>query len=199
MLPFSITESDVFFDFLHDYNIVKNRSEMPSRKAVSTTALTDVCDAFEVKVKKFFQICDPSSIATTYDMWTDGHEHQNCINLSVQFIDKQWKLYVVNLGTDQLERPHTAVRNEEHIEDKLKQFELEDMINISVKENGDNIKACARKMSLSTEWNKTQSDDFECFAHNLHLLVMKDVLKDSRSVELKALIAKVKAIYRTLS
>lgn len=105
LLAFSITDSEAFFDFFHYYKIVQNQSDKPSQTTVSTTALVDVCESFEVD-------------CYVVDMWTNGYDHQNCINLSVHFIDKLWNLHVVSLGTDPLERPHTAVRIENLIEEK---------------------------------------------------------------------------------
>lgn len=174
MIPFSIVDSEALFDFLHSYKIVQNRSEMHCRKTVSTTALLDICESFEVGIKRFFAMCEPQSIATTYDMWTDGHGHHNYINLSVHFIDKQWNLQVVNLGTDPLERPHTAVRIEHHIEEKLIKFGLGGMVNISEKDDGSNVMACARNMTAKTGLLPAQFDDFKCMAHKMHLLLTKD-------------------------
>lgn len=130
------------FDFLKSYKIVQNRSDIPTRKAIYTTALTDICESFEDGFKRFL-MCELQSIGTAFDLWTDGHD--NYLNLSVQTIDKHWNLHFVNLGTDPIARPHKAVRIERHIEEKLAMFGLDQMINISVKDNGGNvIKACSK-------------------------------------------------------
>lgn len=198
LLPFTIVDSDAMFDFFRAYNIVKTKEDMPSRKAVSSTALSDIFESFESGIRRFFIQCDAKSISTAYDMWTDGHGHNNYINITVQIIDKLWNLQSINLGTDPLERPHTAVRIERHIEEKLVQFGLQNKINISVKDNGSNVKACARNMAAKTGLDRSQYDDFECFAHNLHLLIMKDVLNDLQHEELRALLKKIKSIHRAL-
>lgn len=187
------------FDFLHAYNIVKSKDDMPSRSSISTTALIDVCESFEEELKKFFTKINIKSIATAYDLWTDSHGHRNYLNLSVQVIDKAWNLHCVNLGTDLLERPHLAVRIEEHIEKKLIQFGLHEMINVSVKDNGANVVACARNMAIKTGLTKENLDDFECVAHDLHLLIMKDVLGDEEHEELRELLKKVKSTHRALT
>lgn len=197
MLPFSIADSDAMFDFLHDYRIVKSRADMPSQLAL-TTALADLCDTFEDEIKRFVTRCDPQSIATSQDLWTDGNGN-NFITLSVHLIDKSWNFQVVNLGTDQLDRPHTTARIESHIEAKLTQFGLEKLINVSVKDNGSKVKVCARNMTAVTGLDPAQFDDFECFGHNLHLLLMRDVIQDSQHDELRALLKKVKAIHLAMS
>lgn len=98
MLPLSISDSDPMFDFLHGYGVVKNRADMPSRSAL-TTAVDDICETFEDGIKRIITLCDPQSIATSHDLWTDGSGN-NFITLSVHLIDKSWNLQVVNLGTD---------------------------------------------------------------------------------------------------
>lgn len=199
MMPFSIADSDGFFDFLKLYNVVKTKDDMPSRKTVSTAALLDVTSSFEDALKHFIKSCDPPAIATAFDLWTDGHSHNNYINLSVQIIDQLWNLHAINLGTDLMERPHTAVRIEKHINEKLAFYDLDKKINVSVKDNGANVMACARNMTAKTGLTRAEFDDYECFAHNIHLLLMKDVLKDPQHQELREVIAKVKAIHRALA
>lgn len=198
MLPFSISDSDAFFDFLSEVKVVKTKTEMPSRKSVSSTALTEICNEFEDGIKRFFVMCEPLAIGTSFDMWTDSHGRNNYINLSVHFIDKLWNLRCVNLGTDPLERKHTAVRIEAHINEKLEFFSLSHHTNISVKDNGANVVAASRNMAIRTGIRKKDIDDYTCYAHNIHLLLMKDVLKDPRFAWLRDLILKVKKSHRTL-
>lgn len=198
MLPFAITDSDALFDFLKECKVVKLKSEMPSRKSVSSTALTEVCNEFEDGIKRFFTISEPVAIGTSFDMWTDSHGRNNYINLSVHFIDKLWNLRCVNLGTDPLERRHTAVRIETHINEKLELFSLSHLTNISVKDNGANVIAASRNMAMKTGIQRNDIDDYTCYAHNIHLLLMKDILKNPRFVDLAALILKVKKSHRAL-
>lgn len=198
LLPFSIASNDGFIDFLLAYNIVKRPEEMPSSRTVSRS-VTSIYKEVESGLTKFISFCKPQSVAAAYDMWTDKHGRNNYINISVQFVDKDWNLRNINLGTDPLSRPHTAVRIEAHIDSVFTKHNLQDLLLVSVKDNGANVKACAKSMAARMGFKDGNADDFECFAHNLHLLIMKDVLKDPLHEDLRLAIAKVKKTHRSLA
>lgn len=199
MLPFSIVNSDAFYDFLNETQVVKFKSEMPGRTMVSTTALEEICGEFEDGIKTFFRLCDPVAIATSFDLWSDSHAHNKYMNLSVHFLDKMWNLHCVNLGTEQFESPHTAVRIEEHINKKLEFYSLDHLVNISVKDNGANVVAASRNMALRTGLTRENIDDFTCYAHNIHLLLMTDLLKDPQCDFVRGMLKKVKKSHRALA
>lgn len=121
MIPFSIADSDGFHDFLKMYNVVKRKDDMPIPKTISTIALMDVCSSFEDALKHFIKSCNIPAIATAFDLWTEGHSHKS-ISLNHRS---------ANLGTDLMERPHTALRIEKHINEKLAFYDLDSKINIS--------------------------------------------------------------------
>lgn len=162
---------------------MQSNTEMPSRKSVSTQALEDVCGDVEDGIKNMIGICEPATIATSFDMWTDSQGRNNYINLSVHFIDKSWQLRCINLGTDHLERPHTAIRIEHYINEKLEFFSLQDLINISVKDNSSNVVAASKNMALQTGILEADIDDFTCIAHNIHLLLRCHQGPSKRRVE----------------
>lgn len=91
------------------------------------------------------------------------------------------------------------MRIESHIESKLAKHNLQDLLLISVKDNGSNVKACAKNMAAKLGFKGGNADDFECFAHNIHLLLMKDVSKNPLHADLLAAILKAKKTHRALA
>lgn len=181
LLPFGIVESQGFQDFLVDYHIVESKSEIPHRTTISRRALQDVVSETEKAIRKVIVQAEPICVALAYDLWTDAHARNPYANTTAIFIDKEWNLIRINLGTNPLEHPHTAVNLEKHFVSKIDEFGLNHLPMLAVKDNGANVKACAKLMSEKFGFSEKEADDQNCFAHCIHLLITSDVLKQKKA------------------
>lgn len=73
------------------------------------------------------------------------------------------------------------------------------MIIISVKESELNVKACARNMTAKSGLAPNQFDEYECFAHSMHLLLTKDLFKHQMHEAFRIALQKGKSTHRDLS
>lgn len=201
LLPFDIVSSEGFTDFLLECKVVQNRDEVPHRTTISRRALRDVVTETESGVRKVILEAEPIAISLAYDLWTDAHARNPYANITAMFIDKNWRLVRVNLGTNPIDHPHTAVLLEKHFTSKVEEFGLSEFPKIAVKDNGGNVKACARMMSATYGFSETEADDQNCFAHCIHLLLTKDVMQTEDNQEIAELVkavSKIKRIHHAL-
>lgn len=200
MLPFDIVESEGFQDFLIDYHVVESKTQIPHRTTVSRRALQDVVKETELVIGKVIEKSEPIRIALAYDLWTDSHTRNPYANTTASFIDTDWKIIRVNLRTNPVEHPHTAINLEKHFASKIEEFGLADFPKIAVKDSGANVKACGRLMSEKFGFKENEADDLDCVAHRLHLLITTDVLKQKKTEdvdeELQSLVSAVSKIKR---
>ena len=133
----------------------------------------------------------PFAIAIMVDGWTDGHAHNPYVNLSTQYLTKDFVMRDWNLGIEPFERPHTGENLKNLIKMLLSKHNLGKKKLISVSDNAANMKLMAKLLECL--------EFFGCTSHNLHLLLMTDTLKSKDHQTTRDLINKVKKTHKSLS
>ena len=191
LVPFHIVEKKGFQDFLLRNNIVTKIDQIPSSNALSVRALLDVHQMVQDSVVKRISSECPSVMVIMADAWTDGHAHIPYVNVSTQYLTLDFKMRDWNLGTEPLERPHSAENLKNLVESLLEKHGLEQKKLICVSDNASNMKLMAKKL---------RAVDFcGCEGHNLHLFVMSDTIRAPGHDEFRFLISKIKKIHKALS
>ena len=94
------------------------------------------------------------------------------MSYTIHYIDANWNLQSVSLGTQYLPEDHTSPVLAEAMESTLQQWQLKAAQQVSLTtDNGANIVSAAR----SLKWVRVS-----CFGHNLHLAITKAIANDGR-------------------
>ena len=110
--------------------------------------------------------------SATTDMWSSNSGLKPYMSYTIHFIDDEWKLQSISLGTHYLPEDHTAIVISEALESKLDEWNLNPSNQVCLTtDNGSNIVAAARLLN----W-----DRLSCFGHNLHLAITKAIDNDTR-------------------
>lgn len=190
---FHLVDQTGFHDFLMKYNIVQDKSEIPSARAILNSGLDDV----HCTVQKFtFQAlkASPKVMTLITDMWTAQHTSVPYITIYVRFLDDNLELRIVALNTFVLPSPHTAVNIGRAIRETLRNCGLTDRRFIGVADHARNI---SKAFSLMDEILVFLG----CKAHAIHSCLTADFEK--KEVEhlwkaIKELLAKLKRIHGIL-
>ena len=166
-LPLRIIEKDGFKRMLKKFD---SRYEPPSRNYISRTSVPLLYAATVQKVKE--KLSGIAYFASTTDMWSSTVGLRPYMSYTVHFVDDQWNLQSLSLGTHYLPEDHTAMILGEAMESTLQEWDLKPDQQVALTtDNGSNIVAAAAQLS----WLRVS-----CFGHNLHLGVTKAIDQDSR-------------------
>ena len=103
LVPFQIVEKKGFQDFLLKTK-VRCREDIPSSNTLSFRALLDVHNMVEKAVVERVEAESPIVIGIMVDGWTDGHAHHPYVNMSTQYLTKDFEMRDWNLGIEPVER-----------------------------------------------------------------------------------------------
>lgn len=119
-------EKEEFIEWCIQNKVIKDKSENPCANTISGRALDDVFHAtLEVFKKKIISRV-PQYFYVLTDAWTDKYAVVPYINLSIQFIDDDFKFQSYKIFTEEFSRPHTSVRIAEKIQGFLQDLGLSD-------------------------------------------------------------------------
>ena len=105
-------------------------------------------------------------------MWSSSAGLTPFMSYIIHFVDKDWYLQSLSLGTHFVPEDHTSPILAEAMKATLQKWELESIRQVaSTTDNGANIVAAAEQLS----WTRVF-----CFGHNLHLAITKALENDSR-------------------
>ena len=108
---------------------------------------------------------------------------------TIHFVDDEWKIQSLSLGTHFLPADHTAEILAEAMESTLREWELKPSQQVSwTTDNGSNIVAAAARLS----WIR-----LSCFGHNLHLGITKALDHDNRCIRALGIAHKIVSAFST--
>ena len=141
-LPLNSIEKDGFKQMLQKFD---PRYEPPSRNYISRTSLPELYAATVEKVKK--KLSKVTYFASTTDMWS-SISLIPYFSYTIHFVDDEWKIQSLSLGTHFLPADHTAEILAEAMESTLREWELKPSQQVSLTtDNGSNIVAAAARLS----------------------------------------------------
>jgi len=101
--PFSITSRNGFRLFCKANSI--DIDILPSERTIAENALPDVYNVCIQEIKTILKLA-PKNVALVMDCWTDNYRGRSFVNYKVHYCEN-FKIYVLTLKTNILERPHT--------------------------------------------------------------------------------------------
>ena len=139
-LPLNPIEKDGFKQMLQKFD---PRYEPPSRNYISRTSLPELYAVEKVK-KKLSKV---TYFASTTDMWSSIGLIPY-FSYTIHFVDDEWNIQSLSLGTHFLPADHTAEILAEAMESTLREWELKPSQQVSLTtDNGSNIVAAAARLS----------------------------------------------------
>ncbi len=166
-LPLRIVEKDRFKRMLKEFD---SRYQLPSRNYISRVSVPGLYMETVQRVKE--KLSSASYFASTTDMWSSIVGLRPYMSYTIHFIDEEWNLQSISLGTHYLPEDHTATILGEAMESVLQEWDLKAEHQVAITtDNGANIVAAATQLS----WTRVS-----CFGHNLHLGVTKAIDRESR-------------------
>lgn len=168
--PFRFVEGDGF-RLLADkligigakYGAVPAADILPSTSTVSRH-LKDVVAA--EKDKLIPRLTAIAMFGVTTDMWTHEKTNVAYITVTIQFIDSQWSISSLVLGTHSVEEKHTAECIRTNVKLVLEEFGAWRSNNVYVTDNASNMRAAFR----DEQW-------LGCACHNLNLVLSHGLQK----------------------
>lgn len=173
-----------FLEWAIQNRVISSTDEFPTAQTIAGSALNDVFIIVLDKLKHILQNA-PKVIIVLVDMWTDAYAKVPYINLSVQFIDSNFRFHCYKIFTERFDHPHTSARIAEKITKILKEVDLDDR-NFFL--TGDAAFACvgaARFLNKCLGYMK-------CVAHSLHNLLTSDAKKSPDYDEIEQVLFKIK-------
>ena len=159
-LPLYTVEKEGFKKMLYKFD---PRYEPPSRNYISRIAVPDLYATTKEQVMK--KLSKVAYFASTTDMWSSTAGLMPYMSYTVHFINEDWELESLSLGTHFLPEDHTAPILAEAMQSTLVEWKLQSsQQSCLTTDNGTNIVAAARDLS----WVR-----ISCFGHNLHLAITK--------------------------
>ena len=185
LLPASILNSTTFRDLIQvclNIHHEPNKDQVYSVEDRRTFARTTLPALYETAKENVIKLLKRGEIeghgfvgGISFDEWKDTYRKVAYINVTAHFLDEDFKLFAVNLGTKQL-----FETNSWHIAEKVQEVCSEFNINPSkclfVTDSGSNVKAAC----LSKRWKRVP-----CLGHDLNLLVQADFLENTTSDDCK--------------
>lgn len=158
-MPLAIVEKT---GFLHLLKKIEPRYQPPSKHAMSRRHIPKLYDVTRQKVLD--RLKTATTFAATTDMWS-SHGMTPYMGYSIHFIDNEWKLNHIDLGTIFVPEDHTADILREAMNDVLEQWGLVQANQVCITtDNGANVAKAVRDLG----WQH-----LPCFGHNLHLGITK--------------------------
>lgn len=163
-------------------------SDLPSDRNIAENGLDDVYKMILSKIKIILQNA-PNQIAMTLDCWTDNYRKRPYMTFRIHFC-QDFKISVISLKTELFHHPHTGVRICQSIESTIQEFNLSGKKILAISDNGSNVVSGLRLANI---------ERMSCAAHNLHLFISADIMKQKIFEPLAVLIKKLKSIYKALT
>lgn len=189
--PASMFSCEGFVDWAVQNKIVKSKSEFPTPSCIAGSALNDIYLAINDKLKQKLKE-SPSTIIVMLDMWTDAYAKVPYINISIQFLNLDFKFQAYQICTKRFDHPHTAKNLAEILMTTLAEFELDEKDFYLTGDGGANCVAAERFLSRCLAYIK-------CIAHCLHLLLTADMSKISCYKEIEHVLKKIKRTHGKLA
>lgn len=185
-LPFNTVSKEGFENFCRAYKIISNEETLPCPETISGRALEDIYLQIKMKVKN---LCEEIKhcINISFDAWTDNCKRISYITITAHFIDNEWRLNSLVLGTPMFPHPHTGINTKEAVDEILIEFKLNGLKRICTTDRGANMLKAVREMEDSVQNT--------CAGHGCHNLLTTDILK---SEWITNLISRMKTIYKHL-
>ena len=159
-LPLYTVEKEGFKKMLYKFD---PRYEPPSRNYISRIAVPDLYATTKEQVMK--KLSKVAYFASTTDMWSSTAGLMPYMSYTVHFINEDWELESLSLGTHFLPEDHTAPILAEAMQSTLVEWKLQSsQQSCLTTDNGANIVAAARDLF----WVR-----ISCFGHNLYLAITK--------------------------
>lgn len=130
-------------------------------------------------------------LSLTLDCWTDNFRRISYITYTCHWIDEDWTLQQVSLGTSPFPHPHTGDAIADDILKIFQQFEITDKVFRVTTDGGANIIKALKLIGLQRN---------PCIAHGLHNLINKDFFgnTDENAESCKFLLEKLRKVHRSL-
>ncbi|XP_036329769.1 zinc finger BED domain-containing protein 1-like [Rhagoletis pomonella] len=175
--PFRIVEDKGFREFVQ---CLDPRYKLPSRPTIQNVHLQKIFDDLEKKLQANLNNID--SCAITTDGWS-SKANESYITVTCHFIDSEFKLRSVVLGTSKLanELNHSAENISQSLRECLNKWNILEKVNYVVTDTAASmLKAC----------ELLEKKNLPCFAHSINLVV-----QDALSTEkVKVILTKCKRI-----
>lgn len=202
MLPLSLVESHAFKQFV---STLDQRYQVPSRKHLTTTLLTEKWKAIDDGLKQLLATIDRVSI--TLDLWSN-RQMKGYLGITCHFI-QGWSMQTVLLGCTRFLGRHTADNITVKYHETLDHYALDGKVTNIITDNASNMIKAFRLPGFDVELENEESDsddddDVEddeneilaanlsecmvylpqhdsCFAHTIQLVV-KDGFKNAKAI-----------------
>lgn len=190
----SLFACEGFLDWAVQNKVIKKKEDFPSPSCIAGSALNDIYIILKDQLKVVLKDA-PGIIIVMLDAWTDAYAKVPYINVSIQFLDKHFKLRIYRLSTQRFEHPHTALNLAKMLLAILSEFAIQDRKFYLVGDGGSNVKASVKHLENCIAY-------IHCLAHCLHLLLTADWAKMNEFKDVSNVLKKIKRthgklVYRT--
>lgn len=162
---------------------------MPDRNTLSHAALNDIYSVIYKNIHTVISASLPKVVPISFDFWNGNIKRMAYISYWATWIDSEYVIRKVCLQTANFPHPHTHDVIAKSFQSLKSKYGIENRKFLPCTDNGSNlIKAC-KALKLPRELY---------LAHNIHLLVSVDLLKNSAMEMVQDLISKLKRIMKSL-
>lgn len=174
--------------FLHLLKKMDPRYHSPSKHAMSRTHIPKLYDVTREKGLRMLKTA--TTFAATTDMWS-SHGMTPYMGYSIHFIDDDWTLQHIDLGTSFMPEDHTADNLKEAMGDMLEQWGLKASNQVCITtDSGANVIKAVKDL----RW-----EHLSCFGHNLHLGITKSYSSTTQPEEHRAVSRSLRVAHQIVS